>query len=368
MKKTTRRRIFLVLILPVVVIGVMTACFLSGIIYSIPERAENLYGAPAPGQGLLKRYSQSLVLILAEEQLTKPSGRSSPPEEFVIQPGETSDQIIQRLQDSGLVDHPDAFRTYLIYSGIDRQIQSGSYWISPSLSDLETAERLAGPGPKQTTISVLPGWRAEEVAETLELAGLMLEPDQFLAEVTRRQLEGFLFPDQYLVERSIAAEPLVDQMYQNFLNQVNEDLEGAWSVQGFTVREAVILASIIEKEAVLTSEKPQIASVFINRLEKGMTLSADPTIQYALGYDDQRGGWWPSPLTREDLDTPSPYNTYQKQGLPPGPICNPSLDSLRAVAFPADTSYYFFRSACDGSGRHQFSQTFQEHLDKACPD
>jgi UPF0755 protein len=133
-----------------------------------------------------------------------------------------------------------------------------------------------------------------------------------------------------------------------------------------TFDEAVILASIVQREAVVEDEQPMIASVFLNRLSIGMKLETDPTVQYALGYQEDRGSWWKSPLGLDDLAFDNPYNTYLYQGLPPGPICNPGLPALRAVAFPAQSPYYFFRAKCDGSGRHFFAVTFDEHLNNAC--
>ena len=97
-----------------------------------------------------------------------------------------------------------------------------------------------------------------------------------------------------------------------------------------------------------------------------MKLESDPTVQYAIGYDAARGGWWPVPLTYSDLQVDSPYNTYLYAGLPPGPIANPSLEALRAVAFPAETGYLYFRAACDGSGYHRFARTYEEHVQNGC--
>ena len=111
---------------------------------------------------------------------------------------------------------------------------------------------------------------------------------------------------------------------------------------------------------------PLIASVFLNRLRADMNLAADPTVQYALGYNQAQESWWTNPLSLEDLEFSSPYNTYLNPGLPPGPICNPSLAAIEAVASPADTTYFFFRAACDGSGRHSFAESFDEHLGNAC--
>jgi UPF0755 protein len=112
---------------------------------------------------------------------------------------------------------------------------------------------------------------------------------------------------------------------------------------------------------------PLIASVFLNRVDSGMLLEADPTVQYALGFFPPQATWWRSPLSSGDLQVDSPFNTYLYGGLPPSPICNPSLDALLAVANAPATSYYFFRAACDGSGRHLFAETYNQHLSNACP-
>jgi UPF0755 protein len=129
--------------------------------------------------------------------------------------------------------------------------------------------------------------------------------------------------------------------------------------------EAVTLASIVEREAVVPEERPLIAAVFLNRLRIGMKLEADPTVQYALGRQPN-GNWWKRSLTHSDLETPSTYNTYAQDGLPPGPIANPGLASLQAVAFPEKTSFLYFRARCDGSGRHAFAETYEQHLENSC--
>src|SRR5262249_5543287 len=145
------------------------------------------------------------------------------------------------------------------------------------------------------------------------------------------------------------------------------DLKDGFQKQGLTVYQAVTLASIVEREAVHDEEKPLIASVYLNRLRNNMKLDADPTVQYALGYDFIQGTWWKNPLSLDDLQFNSTYNTYIYTGLPPAPISNPSLDALRAVALPAETNYYFFRAKCDDSGYHIFAETFEEHLANVCP-
>jgi UPF0755 protein len=149
-------------------------------------------------------------------------------------------------------------------------------------------------------------------------------------------------------------------------SQLDQTLIDGFSRHGLSIYEAVTLASIVEKEAVVDEEKPMIASVFLNRLAAGMRLETDPTVQYALGFQEAADTWWKVPLTLDDLAIDSPYNTYIISGLPPTPISNPGIDSLRAVGFPAETPYFYFRAACDGSGRHLFAITFEEHLNNAC--
>jgi UPF0755 protein len=144
-------------------------------------------------------------------------------------------------------------------------------------------------------------------------------------------------------------------------------MQDSYDQQGLSLFDAVTLASIVEREAVLDEEKPLIASVFLNRLAAGIPLESDPTAQYAAGYDEARGGWWPTPVSLNDLEIDSPYNTYRYPGLPPGPISNPSTESLKAVAFPAQTPYYYFRASCDGSGKHVFAETYEQHLNNSCP-
>jgi UPF0755 protein len=154
-------------------------------------------------------------------------------------------------------------------------------------------------------------------------------------------------------------------MLANFDTRVDDEIRQGLAQQGLSLHQGVILASIVEREAVVAEERPRIAAVFLNRLAIGMNLDADPTVQYALSSLVQ-GDWWPN-LTLENLQIDSPYNTYRYPGLPPGPIASPGLDSLRAVAFPMSSSEYYFRALCDGSGRHAFAETFEQHQLNSCP-
>lgn len=364
--KSKRSRLLGILFLPLIALAVLTVFFLGSVISSIPRRASELFGPPDPNLTPGRLYYHSLVLSWQSKQLTSPTDADGGIVEFQISSGEAPAQIIRKLQQQGLIDNPSLFRTYLIYSGLDKNIQAGTYHISPAMSELEIARVFENPSPTETTLTVLPGWRAEEIASVLPDLGINIHPAQFVEVVHERQLEGYLFPDTYRVNRDVSAAFLVERLHQNFRDHVAAEIKTGLENQGFTLREGVILASIVEKEAVLPSEMPRIASVFINRLRREMPLGADPTIQYALGYNETQNTWWTNPLAISDFQVNSPYNTYQNPGLPPGPICNPGLPAIKAVAFPESTPYYYFSAACDGSGKHNFSESFGEHQEKIC--
>ncbi|KXK12836.1 MAG: aminodeoxychorismate lyase [Chloroflexi bacterium OLB14] len=179
-------------------------------------------------------------------------------------------------------------------------------------------------------------------------------------------MEGFFFPDTYTIPRETTVDELLEIIGRNFTAHITTDMQNAFTNRGLTLYQAVTLASIVEREAVHAEEAPLIASVYLNRLAINMKLDADPTVQYALGYQADLNSWWKNPLDLSDLQVASPYNTYQNIGLPPTPISNPSLEALMAVAYPESSPYYFFRAACDGSGYHNFSVTFEEQIANAC--
>ena len=165
--------------------------------------------------------------------------------------------------------------------------------------------------------------------------------------------------DTYRIEPETTTEEFVDRLLDQFASKIGGAVREGFQANGLDVHQAVSLAAIVEREAQVTAERPLIASVFYNRLRIGMRLQADPTVQYALGYQDSEGRWWKKALTYDDLRVESAYNTYANAGLPPGPICNPGLASLQAVSAPATTDYYYFVAVGDGS--HVFSRTLEEH-------
>jgi UPF0755 protein len=248
------------------------------------------------------------------------------------------------------------------------------------MSAVEIAQTLLDPSTLYARLVILPGWRIDELAANLPTTGLEMTPEEFLVAARNRYpgfkvttgaavdapLEGLFIPGSYQVERDISPEELVQFLLSETDRWIQESVIMGLEQKGLSLYQGMILASIIEKETINTDEMPIIASVFHNRLAISMKLETDPTVQYALGYNSVQGTWWTNPLTYSDLEVDSPYNTYRYPDLPPTPIAFPSLNALQAAAFPAQTPYYFFRAACDGSGRHNFSETFEQHLNFAC--
>lgn len=336
-------------------------------IREISARAEAIFGPASPSLEPVQKLLLSWRLIQAADQLTSsvdPFGSENP---FSISSGEFPVSVAQHLQEAGLISDADAFLDFLVYAGLDTKIQMGHYQLSPASSALEIAYTLLDATPSEVTFVVLPGWRLEEIAEALPTSGLNISPEIFLAEARQRNLEGNLLPGAHTVPRITSAKGLLDLLNAAFEEALTSEIRSGFANQGLSVDEAVRLAAIVEREAVIDNERTLIASVFLNRLAVNMKLEADPTVQYARGYNQAQGTWWTNPLSADDLNFDSPYNTYLFTGLPPGPICNPSLDSLRAVAFPAQTPYYYFRAACDGSGEHKFAETYEDHVENACP-
>jgi UPF0755 protein len=379
----SKRRTSVVATCALVLILICLGLFAAGYgIYQLQNRVTATFGPPASHLELSQRLRLSAQLLVQTEELTRPVYPVGEQRPFQVQWGETLAAIAGRLQAEGLIQSANAFQAYLQYAGLDTTVQAGYYELSPAMTPVEIAQALQDATPSDVALTILVGWRMDEIAETLPTSGLEISPAEFLAAAqvipagyafleqapTGATLEGFLFPDTYILPREITSGELVTTLLDTFGKQLTPDLQQGFAQQDLNVYEAVTLASIVEKESVIPEEMPLIASVFLNRLKAGIKLEADSTVQYAIGYNRDQNSWWTNPLSGADLQFQSAYNTYQYPGLPPGPIANPGLSALRAVAFPAQAPYYYFRAACDGSGKHVFSNTFEEHNQKACPD
>lgn len=348
-----------------------------GIFLGIPALVNRQYGSPSPTLSTLDRFEFSARLLWYGGMLTEPLDPSGPEQPFTIEAGEGVPSIAIRLEEVGIIRSAAAFRTYLVYTGLDTSIQAGDYQLGPASSIVDIAHKLQDATPEQVTFVILPGWRMEEIAASLSTSGLDITSGEFL-QVARSassgldylpasaSTEGFLYPDVYVLSRQTTAKDLVSEFLRNFSLHLTTELRDGFARQGLNIYQAVTLASIVQREAVVADEQAQIASVFYNRLHAEIKLDSDPTVQYALGFDSVQATWWTNPLSGADLQFDSPYNTYLYAGLPPGPIDNPSLSALQAVAFPAETPYYYFRARCDGSGLHDFAITLEQHLQNGC--
>lgn len=367
-----------------VVLGLASAICLglaaaAGLALWLPGASADL-GPASPAIPPAERALISSYLLLRMEDLQGPAGDPGALLELRIESGASARGVADQLAEAGIVADRGLFLQFMRYRGLDRTIETGLYYLSGEMSIPEIASLLQSAETLATRLTIPEGWRTGQIADLVAESNLPISREEFLAAASARPagysftadlppgagLEGFLFPDTYLFDPQGSAVDLVMAMLDVFELRVSPGMRAGFSRQGLTLYEAVTLASIVEREARVPGERQLIASVFINRLRAGMKLEADPTVQYAIGLTPD-GSWWKSPLTLSDLQLDSPYNTYQVAGLPPGPIANPGLASLTAVSDPAESDYLYFQAACDGSGRHQFARTFEEHLANSCP-
>jgi UPF0755 protein len=332
----------------------------------------------------------SLYLSMHQTELNQPAGTDATPVSFRVESGQTAAEVASALEDAGLVVDAEVFRRFMAYHGLDVSLEAGTYSLRSTMTMHEIGETLQHGGADALTVTIPEGWRMEQVAWLLEQQGL-LRSDDFLAQARTGQyehlwltdrpddasVEGYLFPDTYELPAETTSKAVIELMLATFDARVAPEIQArlpgktiydvtSGTYRDMTMYDVVTLASIVEREAVVAEERPVIASVYLNRLdpryveETALRLSADPTVQYAKGYDAETESWWNPMLPGEGQTLDSPYNTFQVQGLPPGPICSPGLASMLAVLNPADTPYLYFHAVGDGS--HVFASTLEEHL------
>ena len=277
--------------------------------------------------------------------------RPGAPVRVEVPEGLTARQTAELLGSKGVVHSVFAFRVLLKVTGFDRHLKPGSYTLRRHEWPTTTARKLTLGLTDDVKVTIPEGFMASQIGERLAAAGVC-DAAEFKAVAFKRNLEGKLFPSTYHFPPSYGADKAASMMVAEFDREIGAAYAAASPKPEFTLDEALTLASIVEREAVLKSERPVIAAVYINRIHKRMPLQADPTVQYALGQ-------WKKGLTRADLQISSPYNTYQRRGLPPGPICSPGLESFAGVLTPAKTAALYF--VADTKGGHLFSETNEEH-------
>ncbi|MGD2059192.1 MAG: endolytic transglycosylase MltG [Anaerolineales bacterium] len=369
---------------------VMIAVMLAGLIcvgvwvagtfvFGIPVASDRV-GEPAPDLNPVQEIMLGALLFIRHNELDEVVSQPEAMIAIEVAEGESADDVIQKLVSSGFINDGILLRAYMRYRGLDRGIEVGEYFLHGGMSIRQIAEALQSAQPFASTLTIPEGWRREQIAALIDTFDFSFSGQDFLEVTSSRipgtvveaylpggaSLEGYLFPDTYRIDSGTDSIGLASMMLDTFTLRVSPDLLEGFEEQGLSIHEAVTLASIVEREAVIPEERSRIAAVFLNRLERDMKLEADPSVQYALGLQAS-GSWWKADLTQQDLQVDSPYNTYLYTGIPPGPIANPGLSALQAVAEPMESDELYFRALCDGSGRHAFARTYEQHLQNACP-
>ncbi len=282
-----------------------------------------------------------------------------------IEPGLGASQILDRLQEEGVLVDAKLARTYLIYRMGDPPMQAGRYRFQGALTPPEVLRMLVRGQVVTQSVTLIEGLTLAEAAEQLARQGFgdrdtfleLMRSPKLIADLDpeAQDLEGYLFPDTYSFAEGARESEIIEAMVQTFRRRYERDVRSRIPA-GTTLRQIVTLASIVEKEAQKADERPVIAGVYRNRLDRGIGLMADPTVIYAL----KRAGVWNGNIRRADLRIDSPYNTYRYAGLPPGPIAAPGRASVEAALRPSDDTYLYFVSRNDGT--HVFANTYAEHL------
>lgn len=271
---------------------------------------------------------------------------------FVIQPGDGIRAVSKNLKEQGLIKDQVAFFLLTKQMGIDSKIQAGEFRLFPNMSASEIATEFTH-GTQDLWITVPEGQRALEIAETLE--NKMPNYDESWNKELEKN-EGYLFPDTYSFPKEADIDMIIKTMRDNFDSKY-KTLDS--SNTKLTQAQIVTLASLIEREARHDEDRPMVSSVINNRLGIGMKLDIDATLQYVLGYQQAEKRWWKQGLTNNDKLINSPYNTYRVAGLPPAPISNPGIESLRAAMNPAKSDYLFYIT--DQTGTNRYGKTLEEH-------
>ena len=333
-------------------------------------------GSPASQISLIKQILYATRLHGEEETLISPV---NPIEERVtvqIDPGMSSKKIAVALYANNLITSKQSFQSYLIYKGYDRTLQTGYYSFSRQMTPIEIAQHLANGTSRFAVLNITPGWRLEQIASQIPALNINVTQEEFLAFVQSppatytyasgipvgARLEGVILPGQYLLQPDADLTALM-QTFAATYEETRTTIGNNLSVTDFY--DAVKIASIIQREAFHQDEYTLMASVFYNRLDADMLLQMDSTVQYALGYDEDQQTWWRINIA-DQLYFDSPYNTYLHKQLPPTPISSPSKEAIQAAISPQESTYIFFQADCDGTLYHNFTETYDEHLENNC--
>jgi UPF0755 protein len=281
---------------------------------------------------------------------------------YTLVKGTSASEIADQLETKGIIRNAQAFNLYITLTGMHNQLQAGTYDLSPSQSSGEIAALIAHGRVAANRLVVPEGATLIKFRQIADQRGINpgdldaalqaadYQNDFIKAKPQGTSLEGYLFPDSYEIMKPVRAHALVQAMLDNFGKKIaGTDVIQSYAAEGLTLHQGITLASIVEKEVSNDQDRKIVAQLYLNRLKAGMPLQADPTVDYVA---ETTG-------TTFNLQSSSPYNTYVVKGLPPGPICNPGLNSIEAVAHPQSNDYLYFVSGKDG--KNHYARTFAEH-------
>lgn len=273
---------------------------------------------------------------------------------FIVKPGEGLNSIAKELSNANLIRNRIVFFLVVKQMGIEKNIQAGDFRLSPSMDVFQIAKNLTH-GTLDIWTTIIEGLRKEEVAQIIA-KNFSIPETEFIKSAE----EGFLFPDTYLFPRQATAGSIVSIMSNTFRKKYSQELQINTQRLKLTELQVVTLASLVEREAQFDQDRQEVASILLKRYLNDWPLQIDATVQYAIGYNANEKTWWKKNLSKDDLAIDSPYNTYKNKGIPPGPICNPSLSSIIAVVNAnAQTPYWYYSS--DKTGHMHFAKTLEEH-------
>lgn len=281
------------------------------------------------------------------------------PQSFIIRKGEAVDSIGNNLLQKKLIRSVPIFKFIVMRDGIATKIQAGSFTLSPSMTTHEIAEALTS-GREDLWVTLLEGWRREEIAESLEKTftenGADFRKETFLKATVGK--EGLLFPDTYLFPLGTSEQAVASVLENTLRQKITTKMQADIKSQGKTENQIMTMASLIEREAKSSTARKLVSGILWKRIDNGWPLQVDATLQYAKGYDSIEKTWWKPPYG-VDKEIDSPYNTYQNQGLPPAPICSPSLDSIMAAIYPTPSENWYYIT--DNDGVMRYAETLDQH-------
>lgn len=327
--------------------------------------------------GLVVVVSASILLYVWNG--LRPPAKSAEPVRVTIEKGMRAKKVGETLEAQGLIRNAFLFSMWLKYKNEGSKFQAGEYDFTPGMTNGDIVAKLNnGETVAAATIrfTIPEGFTVVQIADRLAKEGIV-DKDKFMSAVRnpsqlsgsswvkqipgsdklRYPIEGYLFPETYEMKKGSTESDIIDRMLAELdrkLGTLPEDWQSVLEDRGWTIHELLTAASLVEREVVVDEERPIVAGVILNRLNKNMQLQIDATIQYLLDKQKEK-------LTNDDLKVDSPYNTYTNKGLPPGPISSPSLKSIEAVLYPADTDYLYYVTKKDGSNTHLFAETYKQH-------